>query len=104
MFYGSVSVPSDKETGSYQMTVSLPDANTAYGSFQIQEYRKPEFQVEVKSDLPRIVAAQRTGQGQSDLLLRRTGNECACQVFRLFVGRLWAALFAHAPSQILFVL
>jgi len=55
-FHGSVVVPDDGHTGSYSMSVKLPDDSVAYGSFSIEQYRKPEFQVEVTPVTARVAA------------------------------------------------
>jgi alpha-2-macroglobulin len=55
-FHGTFTVPADGSTGGYQLITDIPDSNSNYGSFEVDEYRKPEFQVEVTSLTPRIVA------------------------------------------------
>jgi uncharacterized protein YfaS (alpha-2-macroglobulin family) len=55
-FHGTFTVPSDGSTGGYQFITDIPDSTSNYGSFEVDEYRKPEFQVEVTSLTPRIVA------------------------------------------------
>jgi uncharacterized protein YfaS (alpha-2-macroglobulin family) len=58
-FNGTFKIPGDGTTGGYQLIAEFPNGNTTYGSFEVDEYRKPEFQVEVSSLTPRIVAGQK---------------------------------------------
>ena len=55
-FHGTFTVPKDGSTGGYQLITDIPDSNSNYGSFEVDEYKKPEFQVEVTSLTPRIVS------------------------------------------------
>jgi hypothetical protein len=55
-FNGSVKIPDGEKTGNFQLLMSLPDGSTTYGSFEVAQYRKPEFQVEVTPSVPRVVA------------------------------------------------
>ncbi len=55
-FYGSFVVPPDGKTGAYQLRLTYPDGATSYGSFEIEEYRKPEYQVDLTALTPRVVA------------------------------------------------
>jgi len=54
-FHGSCKIPDDDRTGSYQIAMTLPDGKVERGSFEVEQYRKPEFQVEVTPVTPRVV-------------------------------------------------
>jgi uncharacterized protein YfaS (alpha-2-macroglobulin family) len=58
-FSGTVELPADGKTGAYQIALKYPD-NTEYNqSFEIAEYRKPEYEVTVTPLTPQVVAGQR---------------------------------------------
>ncbi|MBS1996146.1 MAG: hypothetical protein JSS86_07540 [Cyanobacteria bacterium SZAS LIN-2] len=46
-FHGLISIPEDAKTGGYQVQIAYPDGHTDYSAFEVAEYRKPEYQVEV---------------------------------------------------------
>jgi alpha-2-macroglobulin len=54
-FHGSCKIPGDQRTGSYQIALTMPDGKLDYESFSVEQYRKPEFQVEVTPLTPRVV-------------------------------------------------
>lgn len=58
-FHGLVQVPMDGKTGGYSINLTYPDGTTAYEYFEIAQYRKPEFQVEVTPITPRVIAGQK---------------------------------------------
>jgi uncharacterized protein YfaS (alpha-2-macroglobulin family) len=58
-FHGLVQIPADGKTGGYSINLTYPDGTTAYEYFEIAQYRKPEYQVEVTPITPRIVAGQK---------------------------------------------
>jgi alpha-2-macroglobulin len=58
-FHGVVAIPLDGKTGGYSINLSYPDGTTAYEYFEIAQYRKPEYQVEVTPITPRVVAGQK---------------------------------------------
>ncbi len=58
-FHGLVQVPLDGKTGGYSINLTYPDGSTAYEYFEIAQYRKPEFQVEVTPITPRVIAGQK---------------------------------------------
>ncbi|MBX9877800.1 MAG: hypothetical protein K2Y22_05025 [Candidatus Obscuribacterales bacterium] len=55
-FNGTFDVPADGHTGAYQVTVKYPDDTSTYNSFEVAQYRKPEYQVEVTPVTPRVIA------------------------------------------------
>lgn len=55
-FNGVFEIPSDGKTGAYEISFKYPDGSTGYGNFEVAEYRKPEYQVEVIPLKERIVA------------------------------------------------
>jgi hypothetical protein len=61
--YGSISgtwqIPADGKTGAYQLTLNYPDGSTSYQRFEVAQYRKPEYQVEVLPLEQRIVAGSK---------------------------------------------
>lgn len=56
---GTVDIPEDAKTGAYQITFTYPDDTKAYERFEVSQYRKPEYQVEVSTDQPRVVAGSK---------------------------------------------
>lgn len=58
-FHGLVQVPIDGKTGGYSINLTYPDGSTAYEYFEIAQYRKPEYQVEVTPVTPRVIAGQK---------------------------------------------
>jgi hypothetical protein len=58
-FHGLISIPADGKTGGYQVHVDYGDGHTDYESFEVAEYRKPEYQVEVKALGDRYVEGQK---------------------------------------------
>lgn len=58
-FHGLVEVPKDGKTGAYQLTFTYPDGTQDYERFEVAEYRKPEYQVDVIPLQPRVVAGQK---------------------------------------------
>ncbi len=55
-FNGVVDIPKDGKTGAYQIQATFPDGTTDYQSFEVEQYRKPEYQVDVVALEPRVVA------------------------------------------------
>lgn len=58
-FHGSFVVPENDKTGGYQIMCELPDSTTAYEYVTVDEYRKPEYQVEMTPVAPRVVAGMK---------------------------------------------
>jgi alpha-2-macroglobulin len=58
-FNGSFVIPADDKTGGYQVRFTYPDGNTGYGSFEVDEYRKPEYQVDMTPLTPRVVMGEK---------------------------------------------
>jgi alpha-2-macroglobulin len=58
-FHGLVQVPMDSKTGGYSINLTYPDGTTAYEYFEVAQYRKPEFQVEVTPITPRVIAGEK---------------------------------------------
>ena len=46
-FNGTWQIPDDGKTGAYQLTIGYPDGTQDYERFEVAQYRKPEYQVEV---------------------------------------------------------
>lgn len=46
-FHGLFEIPADGKTGAYQVTLTYPDGSRDYESFEVAQYRKPEYQVDV---------------------------------------------------------
>ncbi len=61
-FNGLYQIPQDGKTGAYQLTFTYPDGTEAYERFEVAQYRKPEYQVDVVSLQPRITAG---GKGKA---------------------------------------
>lgn len=55
-FNGAFTVPADGHTGAYQVTAKYPDDTQTYSSFEVAQYRKPEYQVAVTPTTPRVIA------------------------------------------------
>jgi uncharacterized protein YfaS (alpha-2-macroglobulin family) len=53
------SIPEDGKTGTYQVVIKYPDGLEDYEQIEVEEYRKPEYQVEVKPITARITAGQK---------------------------------------------
>lgn len=58
-FNGVYEIPKDGKTGAYQVTLSYPDGTDAYERFEVAQYRKPEYQVDVVPLKPRIAAGEK---------------------------------------------
>lgn len=58
-FRGIASIPKDGKTGAYQFTFTYPDGSQDFERFEVAEYRKPEYQVDVIPLEPRVVAGQK---------------------------------------------
>ncbi len=46
-FHGVLEIPSDGKTGAYQVNITYPDGSSDYERIEIDEYRKPEYKVDV---------------------------------------------------------
>ncbi|HEY9679419.1 MAG TPA: MG2 domain-containing protein [Drouetiella sp.] len=57
-FHGVIQLAKDAKTGGYSINLTYPDGTNAYEYFEIAQYRKPEYQVEVTPVIPQIVAGQ----------------------------------------------
>jgi uncharacterized protein YfaS (alpha-2-macroglobulin family) len=55
-FHGIYSIAQDGKTGGYQVHITYPDGSTDYESFEIAQYRKPEYEVTVTPLESRTVA------------------------------------------------
>jgi uncharacterized protein YfaS (alpha-2-macroglobulin family) len=58
-FNGIFSIPLTGKTGAYQVTFSLPDGTKDYEHFEVEQYRKPEYQVEVSSLESQVIAGNK---------------------------------------------
>jgi uncharacterized protein YfaS (alpha-2-macroglobulin family) len=56
---GAVTVPEEAKTGNYQVIFTYPDGTRSYERFEVNQYRKPEYKVEVTSVQPRVVAGSK---------------------------------------------
>lgn len=58
-FHGTFDIPKDGKTGAYQITVRYPDNSVSYERFEIDEYRKPEYIVDVTPIQAHVTAGQK---------------------------------------------
>ncbi len=58
-FHGLVEVPADGKTGGYQVQIKYADGTISYQGFEIAQYRKPEYQVEVLPLTERVIAGDK---------------------------------------------
>lgn len=58
-FNGVYDIPKDGKTGAYQVTLTYPDGTDSYERFEVAQYRKPEYQVEVVPLKNRITAGSK---------------------------------------------
>lgn len=58
-FNGIYTIPTDAKTGAYQVTLTYPDQSTSYQRFEVAQYRKPEYQVDVIPLQSRVVAGNK---------------------------------------------
>lgn len=58
-FHGLVEVPADGKTGGYQVQIKYADGTISYQGFEIAQYRKPEYQVEVTPITERVIAGSK---------------------------------------------
>lgn len=55
-FNGVLEIPKDGKTGAYQVNISYPDGSSSYERIEIDEYRKPEYKVDVTALETRVNA------------------------------------------------
>lgn len=60
-FHDTFEIPDDGKTGFYQVVLKYADGGEDYEQFEVAEYRKPEYQVDVRPVTARIVAGQKGG-------------------------------------------
>lgn len=58
-FNGVFDIPKEGKTGGYQIQITYPDGSTDYERIEIDQYRKPEYKVEVIPLEPRVTAGQK---------------------------------------------
>ncbi|CAN5214349.1 hypothetical protein BH11CYA1_BH11CYA1_17760 [soil metagenome] len=58
-FHGLIEVPTDGKTGGYQVQIKYADGTISYQGFEIAQYRKPEYQVEVLPITERVIAGEK---------------------------------------------
>lgn len=58
-FHGTYQVPADGKTGAYQVSIAYPDGTESYNRFEVAQYRKPEYQVDVIPLNSRITAGSK---------------------------------------------
>jgi hypothetical protein len=49
-YTGELTLGEEPPLGTYELTASIPDGITHYASFKVEEYKKPEYKVEVTAD------------------------------------------------------
>ena len=49
-YNGELTLGDEPPLGTYELTTSIPDGITHYASFKVEEYKKPEYKVEVITD------------------------------------------------------
>ena len=57
-FHGNLTLSPLAALGEYGITAHLPDDKRLYGSFEVQEYKKPEFEVAVSTDKARYLQGE----------------------------------------------
>lgn len=58
-FNGLYKVPEDGHTGGYQLVLTYPNGNKDYESFEVSEYRKPEYEVSITPLQERVIAGNK---------------------------------------------
>lgn len=58
-FNGVFEIPKEGKTGAYQIQITYPDGSTDYERIEIEEYRKPEYKVDVIPLEARVNAGQK---------------------------------------------
>lgn len=58
-FHGVFEIPAEGKTGAYQLIITYPDGGTSYEAFEVAQYRKPEYLVEVKPLEQRVTAGSK---------------------------------------------
>lgn len=53
---GNFNIPEDGKTGGYQIRFTYPSGSTSYQSFEVEQYRKPEYKVEIIPNSKRYLA------------------------------------------------
>jgi uncharacterized protein YfaS (alpha-2-macroglobulin family) len=56
---GSVKIPDESKTGGYSVILKYADGTQENESFEVAEYRKPEYEVTVKPITPHVVAGEK---------------------------------------------
>ncbi len=49
-YSGELTLGEEPPLGTYELTTSIPDGITHYASFKVEEYKKPEYKVEVRAE------------------------------------------------------
>lgn len=57
-FHGTLEIPKDGKTGAYQVNIVYPDGSSDYERIEIDEYRKPEYKVDVTPINTRVDAGE----------------------------------------------
>jgi len=58
-FNGRFDIPEDGKTGGYSCKLTYASGNTSYQYFEVDQYRKPEYKIEIKPNAPRVTAGQK---------------------------------------------
>ncbi len=53
-YNGTYKIPEEGKTGAYQIKLTYGDDSTSYQAFEVVQYRKPEYQVEIIPGTPRV--------------------------------------------------
>jgi alpha-2-macroglobulin len=59
-FHGTFDIPAGGKTGAYQVLLAYPDKTQSTEAFEVAEYRKPEYQVDVTPIQQRVAAGDST--------------------------------------------
>src|SRR5208282_80307 len=57
-FHATLTLSALASLGTYGITAHLPGDKRLYGTFEVQEYKKPEFEVAVSTDKPRYLQGE----------------------------------------------
>lgn len=58
-FHGVLELPKEGKTGAYQIVINYPDGTTDYERIEVDEYRKPEYKVDVYALETRVNAGSK---------------------------------------------
>src|SRR5579885_2347601 len=58
-FNGMFEVPAEGKTGAYSVKLALPTGRTEYEYFEVDQYRKPEYKIDVKPNTTRVISGSK---------------------------------------------